>query len=77
MFYPLTSSWRDRGYFFVYAREKCTMQSQKQWHFLILTMCDSSGGSTQGPTGASAHVKMSRPLCGGPRGGGGVESYKK
>ena len=29
---------RDCGHFYVYVRQKCTMQSQKQWHFLSLTM---------------------------------------
>ena len=29
---------RDRGYVYVYVRQKCTMQTQKQCHFLSLTM---------------------------------------
>ena len=38
--YPLVSSQRQRdgGHVYVYVRQKCTMQSQKQWHFLSLTM---------------------------------------
>ena len=29
---------KSRGYVYVYVRQKCTMQSQKQWHFLSLPM---------------------------------------
>ena len=29
---------RDGSHVYVYVRQKCTMQSQKQWHFLSLTM---------------------------------------
>ena len=29
---------RDRGYVYAYVRQKCTMQSQKQWYSLSLTM---------------------------------------
>ena len=29
---------RDGGHVYVYVRQKCTMQSQKQWHFVSLTM---------------------------------------
>ena len=29
---------RDHSYVSVYVRQKCTMQSQKQWHYLSLTM---------------------------------------
>ena len=29
---------RDQGYVYAYVRQKCTMQSQKQWHFLTLIM---------------------------------------
>ena len=28
----------DRDYVYVYVRQKCTMQFQKQWHFFSLTM---------------------------------------
>ena len=34
----LTVGKRDHGYVYVHVRQKCTMQSQKQWHFHSLTM---------------------------------------